>query len=153
MKRLILFLTALAAASCSDSGQPTAPKSSPSPLELAPAAVSRVTDLGTLSGGDYSNAFGINARGQIAGVSNTTPSGQNHAALWTVTPKVVTVQDLGTLGGDFSQATGVNDAGQVAGLGSTASGAVHAALWTVTSKGVSVQDLGTLPGGDYSLGF
>src|SRR5262245_25767523 len=37
-------------------------------------------DLGTLSGGDYSAAFGINAAGEVVGTSNT-PRGM-HAFAW-----------------------------------------------------------------------
>jgi probable HAF family extracellular repeat protein len=39
-----------------------------------------MTDLGTLGGG-YSVAFGINARGQVAGMSRIG-SGERHAFLW-----------------------------------------------------------------------
>jgi probable HAF family extracellular repeat protein len=38
-------------------------------------------DLGTLPGGDQSQASAINPRGQIVGVS-TTASGEQHATLW-----------------------------------------------------------------------
>ncbi len=40
-----------------------------------------ITDLGTLPGGDYSIARGINGRGQVVG-QGTTASGENHAVLW-----------------------------------------------------------------------
>ena len=39
-------------------------------------------DLGTLPGGFYSQANGINDRGQVVGFSNTA-SGFSYAALWT----------------------------------------------------------------------
>jgi probable HAF family extracellular repeat protein len=40
-----------------------------------------IRDLGTLPGGDFSEARGINNRGQVAGWS-TTASGYDHAVLW-----------------------------------------------------------------------
>ncbi len=40
-----------------------------------------VTDLGTLSGGSISQAFGINDTGQVVGYALTS-SGSAHAFLW-----------------------------------------------------------------------
>ena len=40
-----------------------------------------ITDLGTLPGGTFSQAFAINNRGQIVGTSFTA-SGELHAVLW-----------------------------------------------------------------------
>jgi probable HAF family extracellular repeat protein len=40
-----------------------------------------MTDLGTLPDGDYSQALGINSRGQVVGFSYTA-SGEDHAVLW-----------------------------------------------------------------------
>jgi probable HAF family extracellular repeat protein len=90
-------------------------------------------DLGTLGGGDYSSAFGINDSGLVVGTSNT---GTNLRAFsWTASGGL---QDLGTLpGASDSEAYSVNNAGQIAG----ASGS-HAAIF---SNG-AVQDLGTLGG-------
>ena len=86
-------------------------------------AQSTMTDLGTL-GGDYSRAYGINARGQVVGSSDTA-SGEDHAFLW----EKGTMTDLGTLGGDHSDANGINARGQVVGYSHTASGEEHAFLW------------------------
>ena len=147
MKRLILFLTAVGLTSCENFGQPTAPQPTPS-LLLSTAVVTGITDLGALPGASFSEARGINAHGQVVG-RGITASGALHAALWTVTPTGVTVQDLGALGGGSSEALGINARGQVVGASTTASGQ-FAALWTVTPTGVTVQDLGTLPGGDFS---
>ena len=70
-----------------------------------------MTDLGTLPGGTYSCATGINNNGQIVGYSNTA-SGPIHAFLYSGGK----MTDLGTLpGGDNSEATGINDSGQIVG--------------------------------------
>jgi probable HAF family extracellular repeat protein len=41
----------------------------------------KMTDLGTLPGGDYGIAGSINDRGQVVGLSKTA-SGEFHAFLW-----------------------------------------------------------------------
>ena len=80
-----------------------------------------IRDLGTLPGGDYSAAFGINDSGTVVGTSNTSTS--MHAFSWT---SAQGLRDLGTLpGADSSSAFAINNQGQIAG----ASGA-HAALWS-----------------------
>jgi probable HAF family extracellular repeat protein len=104
---------------------PTEPAASLSRSRAA-AGTFTVVDLGTL-GGTYSQAFGINPRGQVVGESFT--AGENadvHAFIW----KKGVMTDLGTLGGDFSQTNAINPAGQVVGVSSTASGEGHATLWT-----------------------
>jgi probable HAF family extracellular repeat protein len=75
-------------------------------------------DLGTLPGGNFSYAEGINDFGQIAGVSEndrTDPASGNpefHAVLW----ENGFIRDLGTLGGMSSFAGAINDRGQVMGV-------------------------------------
>ena len=81
-----------------------------------------MTDLGTL-GGTFSQAFGINARGQVVGQS-TVAIGQS-AFLW----EAGTMTDLSTLGGTGSVASGINARGQVVGRSRLANGQVHATLW------------------------
>ncbi|MEN6450687.1 MAG: PEP-CTERM sorting domain-containing protein [Thermoguttaceae bacterium] len=98
-----------------------------------------VTDLGTL-GGTASQASGINAKGQIVGLS-TTAAGPQHAFLFSGGK----MTDLGTLGGD-SAATGVNDNGQVVGYSATSAGATHAFLY---DKG-SMNDLQPSGGESYA---
>jgi probable HAF family extracellular repeat protein len=66
-----------------------------------------VTDLGTL-GGATSCAWGINNRGDVAGVSDTA-GGSVHVFLWTAG----SMSDLGELGGFVP--VGINDKGQIAG--------------------------------------
>jgi len=74
----------------------------------------KMTDLGTL-GGPNSSATGINARGQIVGVSDTAISGEAHAFLY----DGGRMTDLGTLGGKKSEAYGINAAGDVVGKTNT----------------------------------
>lgn len=83
-----------------------------------------IVDLGTL-GGISSHAHGINARGEITGVS-AVASGENHAFLWSELNGMV---DLGTLGGANSAGVDINDTGSVVGESQTASGQLHAFLW------------------------
>lgn len=79
-----------------------------------------ITDLRTLGGvAVFSQAFGINAAGQVVGVTSTPPFGVPHAFLW----QNGMMSDLGTLlpqcgvgsGCGFSQAFAINAAGQVVG--------------------------------------
>ena len=79
--------------------------------------------------------LGVNASGQIAGVSTTT----GRAAVITNG----TTMDLGTLGGVNSYVGGINDAGQVAGWSYPASGPGPVAF--LYSKGM-MTSLGTLGG-------
>lgn len=77
-------------------------------------------DLGTLSGdaSHISQAWAINARGQIVGVSKTA-SGVEHAFLWQSGEMI----DLGT-GDSWSRAYDINDRGQIVGWSGS-----HAVLW------------------------
>ena len=76
----------------------------------------QLTFLGTLPGGDHSEATGINASGQIVGDSNRGGDGAFHAFLY----ENGQMMDLGTLpGGATSYATGINDAGMVVGWSDT----------------------------------
>ena len=87
-----------------------------------------ITDLGTLPGGDESEARGINARGQVVGFSETA-SVATHPFLW----EDGRMTDLGNLPGaefNFSRAFGINSRGQVVGFSNTASGENHAVLWS-----------------------
>ncbi len=94
-------------------------------------------------GGDTSQAFGINDKGEVVGLTKvniSTPEGPPyHAFIWA--SGVMT--DLGTLGGWQSIAHGINDAGQVVGWSHT-SGGTRGFLW----QDGSMQNLGTLGGVD-----
>jgi probable HAF family extracellular repeat protein len=116
--------------------------SSSSPTEPIPAFLyigGSLTNLGTL-GGEYAQASGINASGQLAGYS-TLSDGSYRAFLYSGGQMI----DLGTLGEDYSAGYAINDSGSVAGDSMNGSGQSHAFLYS----GGQMADLGTL-GGDSS---
>jgi probable HAF family extracellular repeat protein len=84
-----------------------------------------VNDLGTLPGGDTSQAHAINSGGQVVGFSNAA-DGDVHA--FSYSAGVMT--NLGALsGGNFSEAFGINDSGQIVGLSNAADGYQHPFLY------------------------
>jgi probable HAF family extracellular repeat protein len=101
-----------------------------------------MSDLGTL-GGSNSWAYGINASGQVVGMSDTRTRAQQ-AFLYSNG----TMTNLGSLSGENggSSASGINASGQIVGASSTNNGYGHAFLY---SDG-TMTDLGTLPGGTQS---
>ena len=111
-------------------------------------ATKQLNDLGTLSGGFRSAAFGINRKGQIAGSSDTSRFDAlgnpiTDAVIWNL--PAGNIVDLGTLGGSFGRATAINDFGSAVGFSTNAQGFTHAFL----SGRSGLVDLGTL-GGSYS---
>ncbi|MGZ7008022.1 MAG: PxKF domain-containing protein, partial [Ilumatobacteraceae bacterium] len=109
--------------------------------------VGGMQDLGTLTGGTYSEADGVNDNGLIVGRS-TISGGATHAFSYTSTGGM---QDLGTLtSGTYSQAYAVNDSGLIVGFGTVSGGGEHAFAYT---SGGGMQDLGTLPGGTNSEAY
>jgi probable HAF family extracellular repeat protein len=98
----------------------------------------RVIDLGTL-GGKFSEATGINQRGDVVGYSTTRHKTQD-AFLWRHGKMI----DLGTLGGSSSFPASVNNRDQVVGASDTPGNTTtHAFLW---QRG-KMTDLGALGGG------
>ena len=93
------------------------------------------TDLGTL-GGDLSDAYGINASGQVVGDARLTGDAAIHAVRWTGK----TIADLGTLGGTNSYGSGINRSGAVVGYAYLANGDEHAFY----APGSTMLDLNTL---------
>jgi len=106
-----------------------------------------ITDIGTLPGGDFSDATGINASGQVVGYSHNS-AGADRAVLWTAGGGI---QDLGTLPGDASsRAEGINSQGDVVGFSTDSNGVDRAFLWTA---GGGMHELDTLLGGAANEAF
>ncbi|MEA5112560.1 MAG: hypothetical protein VB050_00885 [Geobacteraceae bacterium] len=103
----------------------------------AMAATYTLTDLGTLSGNNATQAWDINSSGQVVGRSYNTASPSYTEFLWSNG----SMQSLGITVTSGS-IPGINDNGQVVGDGYNS----HAFLWTSGS----FQDLGTLTGGTTS---
>jgi probable HAF family extracellular repeat protein len=109
------------------------------------------TNLGTLRGGVYSRANGINSLGWVVGFTSEKPDqADGKAFLIRALDRSSRMIDLGTLGGTHAQAWGVNDSGYVTGNAEvTKSEATHAFVWH--SK-TGMLDLGTLAG-NFSYGM
>jgi len=73
-----------------------------------------VADLGTLAGGTFSWAQGLNNRGEASGFSDL-PEGNRHGVFW----QDGVITDLGTLGGPNSTAYGISARGEIAGFSET----------------------------------
>jgi probable HAF family extracellular repeat protein len=91
-------------------------------------ANNRAVDLGVLPGGEWSKAYAINDRGQIAGASDTNANG-THAALW-IDGAVIDLSGPEETG----RAYGINGVGQVVGYSAVYRDnrqhtAEHATLW------------------------
>ena len=107
-----------------------------------------IRDLGTLPGGYYSEASGVNTLGQVVGWSDTNAGSMLlgvHGFLYDTSANTIT--DL-TPNADTGYAEDINDAGQVTGY-QTAFGGYHAFRW----QGGNFLDLGVLPGFAHSIGW
>lgn len=99
-------------------------------------------DLGTLSGDNASEAFGINNSGAVVGYS----SGPDGVRAFVWAPDGKQMQPLAALaGGTFSKAFGINDAGLIVGSSGSPLG-TRASLW----RRGHIQNLGALPGETFS---
>ena len=92
-------------------------------------------DLGTLGGGNYSYAAGVNDRGQVTGGSGTA-SGETHAFLWDAATGMT---DLGA-GSPNSIGTNISN-GAVAGYASTADYSTYHAFYAKLSAVATAPDL------------
>ncbi len=108
-----------------------------------------ISGLGTL-GGDNSYAHGINANGDIVGVSQLSDGTTTRAFFSASGP----LSDLGTLGGVRSHAYAINEQRHVVGVADTSVGMPHAFLFKLNAQGQVDEriDLGELGGGN-SYGF
>jgi len=104
-------------------------------------------ELGSL-GGSGSEAFGINASGQVVGDAYTPRDAAFHAFVTGMNG--VGMTDLGTLGGSNSIAYAINAGGQVVGYSNITPEVYHAFITGANSTRMT--DLGTL-GGTYSLAW
>lgn len=101
-----------------------------------------VTDLGLLPGSFATEAYSINARGQVVG----TADAPMRAFFW----EDGRMYDMGTLGGSKVLTYGINNRGEAVGLSlMLGDETAHAFIW----KDGDLRDLGTLPGGTISMGF
>ncbi len=124
-----------------------------------------VKDLGVLGTGNNGSGFGINSAGWVAGASNLTPGGPQHAFVWYGGGPLI---DIGTLGGAAcpncnSGASVPNDVGQVEVGSDTAAldplgqdfggdGTHHQTLAAIWQNG-RLTALPTLPGGHNANAF
>ncbi len=109
-------------------------------------AGSTLVDMGTLAGGNWSSAYGINSSGEVAGYGNIA-SGAFRGFTWTPGGGY---SQLGTFGGANSYAMAIDDSGVAAGSAQTAGGWMNAFI----TNGSQLIDLGTLGGmSSYAYGI
>jgi len=106
---------------------------------LCAAQTYTVTDLGTVSGDDYSVARSVNAAGEITGAVGSDKNNLSDIFVYNAGE----MTSLGTLGGTSGIGNGINASGQVAGYSTNTSGTYRAFL----SSGGTLADIGDLGGG------
>ena len=102
-----------------------------------------MTDLGTLGGDGGSNAYAINASGEVVGASATLTNAAGDAFLYTTSSGMIDLNSLLPAGSgwDLQVATGINDSGQVVGFGTNPEGQQDAFLLdTASSSGPSAPE-------------
>ena len=102
------------------------------------------TDIGTLSGGHWSQAYGINDSGTAVGYGATANGFR--AFTWSSTSGL---SALGTLGGNSSYAMAVNNLGQVAGHSVAGDGYDHA---FISNNGI-LTDIGSTGSNSFAYGI
>ena len=116
--------------------------------------VGKPIDLGTLPGGSFSEAWGINEKGDVVGWGDNAEGNTRPFFVATQGPKAFQMIDLGTLGGDrtdnCTMAMDINNAALVVGHAPTATGEIHPWVW---SKNLPMKDLGTLAGHTYGAAY
>jgi probable HAF family extracellular repeat protein len=106
-----------------------------------------LSDLGTLAGGTYSIAEGINAADQVAGESGRSNqdlgcSGEpQHAFFWSAGTGMIDIGSVNDTGCGVTYAHGINDNGWIVGSGNTESERDYAFLW---SAGTGLKTLDSL---------
>ena len=98
-----------------------------------------ITDLGTLPSFNSSEANGVNASGQVAGISSDTVNVIDHAFVWSGG----TMQDLGTLGFSSSSAIDINALGQAIGNLYNSPDSPHTFIWTSDAGLTDIHDPST----------
>lgn len=135
----ILSLSFLFPHNCHRSSEPDVFAFTPQTEPAEETSAYRVVDLGTLPGGDLSEATAVNSSGQVIGISAVSEEAF-HGFVWDGGK----LRDLGTFpGGALSIALGINDSAQVVGIGDDRHGNARGFLW---DKG-KMRDLGHLGGG------
>lgn len=109
-----------------------------------PTGDSNSVDLGTLPGGDHSNAYSINNNGQIVGYAYTS-SDEKHAAMFDSTGGGDNI-DLNelidpALGWTLTEARCINDNGWIVGQMTNAEGDEHAFLLTPTPLKIAIDNI------------